>query len=175
MFKNILVATDGSNHAKRAVKVAAEVARVNGARLTIFNVQPLSLTLDDLQAVPQAKRLPKNVTAEIRRLQRTLLMSAEAEMPALSYVPAPRSALEVIGKRVVEAAVKIAKQTRVAKIMPVVEIGDPAERILARAKKSKSDLIVVGSRGLNRVSELILGSVSHEVIHRAKCPCLTVK
>lgn len=175
MFKNILVATDGSSHAKRAVKIAADLAKTNGARLTIVNVQPLSLTLADLESIPQAARLPRNVKAEIRRLQDALMRAPEADMTSLSYVPAPRSALQVLGQRIVEEAVKIAKQMKVAKITIAVENGDPAEQILARAKKSRSDLIVVGTRGLNRVSEMILGSVSHKVIHLAKCPCLTVK
>ncbi|HZS64873.1 MAG TPA: universal stress protein [Xanthobacteraceae bacterium] len=175
MFKNILVATDGSNHAKRAVKVAAELAKVHGARLTILNAQPLTVTLQDLGSISQARKLPGKVKAEVKRLEETLLLSPEADMPSLSYVPAPRSVLDIVGKRIVEDAAKIAKQKRVKRLTAAVEIGDPVEKILARAKKSKCDLIVLGSRGLGLVKELVLGSVSHAVIQRSKCPTLTVK
>jgi nucleotide-binding universal stress UspA family protein len=175
MFKNILVATDGSNHAKRAVKLAAEMARVNHARLTILNVQPLSLTLDDLRLMPKAKRFPRKVMADINRVRDALQRSADADMTPLSYIPAPRSAIEVLGKRTLQEAVKIAKRQKAAKITSVMEIGDPAQQILERAKKSRADLIVIGTRGLSRVGELILGSVSHKVLHMARCPCLTVK
>lgn len=175
MFKNILIGTDGSNHAKRATKLAADLASVYGARLTIVNVQPASLSLEDLASMRQAKRLPREVTADINRLRDALRRSAEAEMASLAYVPAPRSAIEAVGKRIVEEAVEIAKVQKATKITSVTLEGDPATKILEQAKKSKADLIVVGTRGLSRVGELILGSVSHKVVHMAKCPCLTVK
>ncbi|WP_256711219.1 universal stress protein [Paenibacillus sp. FSL H7-0331] len=38
-----------------------------------------------------------------------------------------------------------------------------------------ADLIVIGSRGLNAISEFILGSVSHNVVQHAKIPVLVVK
>lgn len=52
--------------------------------------------------------------------------------------------------------------------------GTPAEAILAAADKEKADLIVLGSRGLGPVKELLLGSVSHRVVSHAACPTLVV-
>ena len=57
----------------------------------------------------------------------------------------------------------------------VVAAGDPADTILARARREKADIIVLGSRGLGAIKELVLGSVSHDVAHKAKVPCLIVK
>lgn len=37
------------------------------------------------------------------------------------------------------------------------------------------DLVVIGSRGLNTLQEMVLGSVSHKVMKRVKCPALVVK
>jgi nucleotide-binding universal stress UspA family protein len=53
--------------------------------------------------------------------------------------------------------------------------GDPAQTICSMAKESLFELIVMGSRGLGRFSEVILGSVSHKVIQHAPCPVLIVK
>ena len=47
--------------------------------------------------------------------------------------------------------------------------------ILDQAAKHKTDLIVMGTRGLTDFGALVLGSVSHKVIHLATCPCMTVK
>ena len=52
--------------------------------------------------------------------------------------------------------------------------GDPAERIIETARVMKSDLIVMGSRGLSNILGLTLGSVSTKVLHSAKCMVLIV-
>jgi len=61
------------------------------------------------------------------------------------------------------------------RVNAVVEFGPPAEAICQYAAKNNYDLIVIGSRGLNTFSGLLLGSVSHRVIHYAHCPVLLVK
>ena len=53
--------------------------------------------------------------------------------------------------------------------------GAVADEILKAADSNKVDLIVIGSRGLSGFKELVLGSVSSAVVHRAKVPVLTVK
>jgi nucleotide-binding universal stress UspA family protein len=53
--------------------------------------------------------------------------------------------------------------------------GDPAEEIIECAKKEEMDMIVIGSRGLNAIQELMLGSVSHKVVQKADRPVLVVK
>lgn len=56
-----------------------------------------------------------------------------------------------------------------------VLVGAPDEVIAAKAKESKADLIVMGSRGLNGLDRLLLGSVSERVIGRAECPVMVVR
>ncbi len=51
--------------------------------------------------------------------------------------------------------------------------GDPAE-VLVDASKD-ADLVIVGSRGLNRLQRLLLGSVSSKVVHEAACDVLVVR
>ena len=53
--------------------------------------------------------------------------------------------------------------------------GPPAEAILAVAQQRRADLIVMGSRGLGDFEGLVLGSVSHKVIHSAACPVMVVR
>jgi nucleotide-binding universal stress UspA family protein len=56
-----------------------------------------------------------------------------------------------------------------------VALGDPAEEIVKLAHQLQVNLIIIGSRGLNRLKEVILGSVSHQVAHEAGCPVMIVK
>ena len=51
--------------------------------------------------------------------------------------------------------------------------GDPGDVIVNNAKDA--DLVVVGSRGLNPLQRLLLGSVSSKVVHRAECDVLVVR
>ncbi|MCL6460123.1 MAG: universal stress protein [Gorillibacterium sp.] len=53
--------------------------------------------------------------------------------------------------------------------------GDPGPALVKYANDNKVDLIVLGSRGLNTLQELVLGSVSHKVAKRADCPVMIVK
>jgi nucleotide-binding universal stress UspA family protein len=53
--------------------------------------------------------------------------------------------------------------------------GEPGPTIVDYANKNGFDLVVIGSRGLNTLQEMVLGSVSHKVMKRVKCPALIVK
>jgi nucleotide-binding universal stress UspA family protein len=53
--------------------------------------------------------------------------------------------------------------------------GRAASLLLAEAEKWRADLIVVGSRGRGRVTSLLLGSVSTEILERARVPVLVVR
>lgn len=53
--------------------------------------------------------------------------------------------------------------------------GDPAIQIVQLAEKENHQLIVIGSRGLGNLKEMMLGSVSHKVSQMSHCPVLIVK
>ena len=57
----------------------------------------------------------------------------------------------------------------------ILEEGDPPKVILDTAKKFSANIIVIGSRGLSQIKELLLGSVSHSVTKHADIPVLVVK
>ncbi|WLV25919.1 universal stress protein [Aciduricibacillus chroicocephali] len=52
--------------------------------------------------------------------------------------------------------------------------GDPAKQILQYAKDKNQEMIIIGSRGLSGIKEMLLGSVSHKVSQLANCPVLIV-
>ena len=53
--------------------------------------------------------------------------------------------------------------------------GNPASVILDYNKKKKFDLVIVGSRGLGKFKELILGSVSSKIVHHSPCAVLLIR
>ena len=53
--------------------------------------------------------------------------------------------------------------------------GDPASVILEASSAGKYDLIIMGSRGIGKFKELVLGSVSSKVVHHSSCPVMIIK
>ena len=53
--------------------------------------------------------------------------------------------------------------------------GNPALIILDFCKNGKYDLIIMGNRGMGKIREIILGSVSSKILHNSSCPVLLIK
>jgi nucleotide-binding universal stress UspA family protein len=61
------------------------------------------------------------------------------------------------------------------KISKEILEGSPAEQIINVANVRKSELIVMGSRGLGKLAGLVLGSQSQKVVSHAPCPVMIVR
>ncbi|MCG8398126.1 universal stress protein [Bacillus atrophaeus] len=53
--------------------------------------------------------------------------------------------------------------------------GAPGPAIVEYANENAVTYVVLGSRGLSGIQEMVLGSVSHKVAKRVRCPVLIVK
>ena len=53
--------------------------------------------------------------------------------------------------------------------------GQIVQQIVKTAKEGHYDLIVVGARGLSKLEEIMLGSVSHGVTETATCPVIVTR
>jgi nucleotide-binding universal stress UspA family protein len=88
-------------------------------------------------------------------------------------IPANRDAEEIRQRRHdLEDARRLLSERKVL-AETIQARGNPAE-ILIEASKD-ANLVIVGSRGLNRLERLVLGSVSSRVVHEAACDVLVVR
>ena len=71
----------------------------------------------------------------------------------------------------VEQLIRDANLTYQVKILR----GIPGQEIVRYANEQQVDMVVIGSRGLNGLQEMVLGSVSHKVMKGVNCPALIVK
>jgi nucleotide-binding universal stress UspA family protein len=53
--------------------------------------------------------------------------------------------------------------------------GDTPHQIIEVASSTRTDLIVLGSRGMTEWKSLLLGGVANKVVHDARCPVLLVR
>jgi nucleotide-binding universal stress UspA family protein len=172
MFKKIVVPTDGSANAKRAVETAAKLAATCGAKLTLVHCVPTYVSIEEVESSPKFNDLPQTAREEIKRTQDTL---GGLEFSAMAPIPAPRSATDFIGNTLLEEAEGIARTNNIAEISRMLVYGTAADNIIDAARTAGADLIVIGTRGLSDLRGLVVGSVSHKVMQMADCPCLMVK
>jgi nucleotide-binding universal stress UspA family protein len=64
---------------------------------------------------------------------------------------------------------------RGVKVRAVERKGEPAAMIIDEAEKEHTELIVIGTRGLNAAKRMVLGSVSTDVVQHAPCSVLVVR
>jgi len=145
--KKVLLATDGSPGALKAARMLGELAQ---------RLPDLQITVVNVAQVPRSYFITDEFGHKI----------------------APEVPVDVMIRRKAEP---ILKETLEALGLPEdrvrteVQVGEPAEEIVDLARLDGYDLIVVGSRGLSPVKELLLGSVSHRVVHTAPCPVMVVR
>ena len=68
-----------------------------------------------------------------------------------------------------------AKDSGIKDVKTVRREGNAAAEILLIADEEKVDTIVFGNNRINTVKELLVGSVSHKIVHHAKCPVTVVR
>ena len=145
MFTRILVCVDGSPCSIAATRAAVAVARHNGAELlAIAAFHPKYAGVAEIGA--WAVAIDQEEIERWARLEREDIQ--ESICPILAGLDTPNRFVQ--------------------------ETGHPVEVILRVAERENVDLVVVGSRGLRGVKELLLGSVSSAVMHHASCPVLIV-
>jgi nucleotide-binding universal stress UspA family protein len=146
LFASIVVGTDGSDTATTAVRYAIDLARELGARLQIVSAyEPVS----DQRLRNERVEVPKDLQWIVNPHEDVLAMLDRARHDA-----------QLAGVEEVET---FARQ------------GDAADAIVDVAEEQRSDLIVVGNRGMTGAKRFLLGSVPNRVSHHAPCSVLIVR
>lgn len=136
---------------------------------------PVDGSLTSERAAQKAIALANISKGAINFLSVATITGSLAGLPA-SQLSLPKDVLEKIKQS--DNAVLKKILTKVPKNIPVKiyhETGKPRDVILEFAEKLNSDIIIMGSRGLNPAESILIGSVSQYLIENAKCPVLVVK
>lgn len=177
MFNSIVVAFDGSPQAEKALKVAAELAAQNKARLGLIYV----IDSNHMEVPPDLRHMLE-VEHVIQPLQpSTISMVSYDRAPAEVVSSLGAAAAETqrnlnqLANYIVRQAEQDAREAGAENVETTVDIGNPADRLLAYAEAREADLIISGRRGFSPLKSLMLGSTSHKISQLAECSCLTVR
>ena len=177
-MRRILVAIDGSPHAKKALSHAAGLATRFEAE---FETELLILHVASHDAVsePEAALLEAEYAGElIRESKGPGARGANESWPVQVRAPKGETAglsRRLLGERLLAEAERTARESGGKHVRTILADGDPAREILAAATAERVDAIVIGSRGLGKLSGLLLGSVSHKVSNDAHCTVIIVR
>ncbi|MGO4910137.1 universal stress protein [Pseudorhodobacter sp. W20_MBD10_FR17] len=175
MIDKILLAVDGSENAKRAIDIAAELASKLNADLFIVHVLMHGRPPEEFVHMAEVEHLVKEAHSIVSPGQ----VYAPGSYPELlgGDPTDARTAriISVLGEQITASAKARCAKQGVKNIKTSVRTGDYAEEIVIAARESKVDMIVIGSRGLGVLKSTVLGSVSQKVLHHAHCSVLTVR
>lgn len=148
MYKNILIATDGSKLADKAVAHGIALAKAHHATASVVTVTDMWSAFDMAHEYKLGKK------------------DAIGEYEVLAAAGA---------KRVLDKAAEAAKAQGVDCRLIHVPDKHPADGILAAAEDVGADLIVMASHGRRGMQRLLLGSQANEVVTRSKVPVTVVR
>ena len=175
MFGTIVAGVDGSPHGDRAAEQAGELAALCDARLVMTYVADPGIALDNLEMLARVEHLGAPSTGTTHPSIGQVPGWFDDALRRAEGAASVREVLNTLGAQALERAEFLAKQRGAPNVECLLEDGDPASRLLNVAARESAELIVLGSRGLGRINEILLGSVSHKVTMLARCPCLIVK
>jgi len=141
---------------------------------------PLDGSVFGEAALPCVEELARTAKAEVILLQSVIphhfeIDLAESRSPHLSKLSEEYVEHATIAAR--DYLARIEKRLSASGIVAraVVEVGSPAERIIACAKNNTVDIIALSTHGRSGLSAVMMGSVANKVLHYAEVPVLLVK
>jgi len=148
MISKILVPSDGSKTAQKAARYAVDLAKQLKSSIIILSV------IDNLSLITQTVPTGEAAIYSIEPYEDYLKKAAERYTGEIK---------------------KFCNKSGVASKISI-KMGRPVDEIVKEAKRSKANLIVMGSHGRSALSATVLGSVSYGVIHNdTSIPILIVR
>ena len=155
MFERVLVPLDGSEHSQRALETAIQITKKFRGKMTLLHVYSVTVT---------PVIVPEPIT----------LTPAGVPVVTSAEISKMLEAAREVGRKILMEGEKSAESAGL-RVESVVREGNIVQEIIKMAKEDQFNLIVMGARGISKIRELLMGSVSEGVIKNAPCPVLVVK
>ncbi|HTZ58315.1 MAG TPA: universal stress protein [Acidobacteriaceae bacterium] len=148
--------------------------------MTIIGNQ-IALSLDTILFAtdfsPSAETARLYVEALAARFQSQVRLMHVVDLGAAFKAPDAGLSIDIFRRMGQEGLHRVGDEMAKAKIRVetiLCEGVDPAAEILQVTEDKSIELLVIGTRGHKGLARMVLGSTAEELIHRARCPILTV-
>jgi len=148
MYRNILIATDGSDLASKGVEHGVMLAQKMGASVIIVTVTEM------WSAIEMAGESMRGTSNPMKRYE---------------------DVADELAKKILAAGKAVAQGAGVKCEILHVRDRVPAEGIIETANDTGCDLIVMASHGRRGLNRILLGSQTAEVVAHSKVPVLVVR
>ena len=173
-ISKLLLATDGSANARRALETAAGLATPTGASVSLIHA---------ITDGPVANELLEWARLEHGVDTRADTQPATAHSPGFGRLGVPhhtnttqitRRARSALGEAILTDASRTLANLGVTVANTYMEEGDPAEVIAEATRTEAPSITVLGTRGMGPVRGVMMGSVAHKVLGMHETPTLIV-
>ena len=148
MYRQILIPTDGSELANKAVEAGTDYARESGAKVVFFT------------AVPEYQPPSEGEVMARKRIKSISEYEEDSEAAA---------------RAILDKAAVLAKDANIAFDTDFARSDRPSEAIIAAAKRHDCDAIFMASHGRKGLPALWYGSRTHEVLTHSDIPTLVYR
>ncbi len=154
-MKKILVTTDGSEHSKKALLEARQLAEYSGAEVVIMHVMK-EVVINPYGTMEHSNLFSKSTTDQGNFAEKAF---HDAQKMAENLLEDSLALFSDFPREVKTILIR----------------GDAGDEIIREAEKGDYDLVVMGSRGLGTFSRAMLGSISNKVLNHVDVNVLIVK
>ena len=144
MYNKILLPTDGSKNAEKAIKHALHIAEEENAEIVILNVIDSAY----FTGLPEEELINKS----------EIILHEQSE--------------KVINR--VKDIIKESEGTDNIRLSSLTLEGNAADIILKVSEKEDIDLIIIASSGKHMLDRFLLGSVTEKTVRHSKIPVLVI-
>jgi nucleotide-binding universal stress UspA family protein len=156
LFDKILVPLDGPDRSERALEVAVDLAKKFGSKITPIHVY--------------------SVTVPLALYEPGVDSLGEMEVPAIApeVISTMSGGVHKAGAYILRNGEKTVR-TEGIQVKKVLREGHIVHEIIKTAREGRFDLIVIGAKGISKIQEFLLGSVTEKIIRYSPCPVLVAK
>ena len=172
--RTVLIAVDGSPHARKAALVGAMLADKFAARVVLLHVLLRGVPIARLHELAQSCGVTQDRLERLKPVVPPVYDFGLTVPSSIIHPVAPTELLVELGHRILDMEKAAIEGQGIKTVRPIIANGDTADKILEVARQEEADFVILGRRGLGALQGMMSGSVSTKVSHVAPVTVVSV-